>query len=392
MLPCDIGTAMSELRPVAVDELQYSDLRPYRVRFLSRISESGLLALTVWHGKPTSGIGAPSFPPEHLPVPDRRVRNVFWPWGKHRIMWQQGALAVLRSESSVVVCVEVIHSLTVWLIALTHRVFGKRLVLRGYFYRPGNGHAWSRRTAGVRRFLHRRADAYIAYTHRGRAELLAAGITPDRIFVSQNTLDTEALMMIAEEVAPSAVVKLRDDMTLGRGPVLLYLGKLIPVKRVDVAIELLARLEVEASLIIVGDGFLRGELVRMSHGLPVRFRGAIYDESELAGYFKLADLLVLPGRVGLTCVHGFANGVPCVTTTEEVVEQSPEYAYLEHDYNSLILPNTDPAIHAKAVRDLLEDRYRMDRLRKGAIETAERLKMGRMVEQYEQAVLKAVGP
>ena len=382
---------MNELRPVTVDELQYSDLRPYRIPFLRRISESGRLSVTVWHGKPAAGIGAPSAPPEHLPVPDRSVGNVFWPWGGHRIMWQRRAFRVLRSNNDVVVCSEVIHNITVWLIAFTHRAFGKPLVLRGYFYRPGKRDALSGPFSWARRLLHRRADTYVAYTERGRANLLAEGIPSERVFVSQNTLDTEELIEMSSRVEPDQVERLRDVMALGDDQVLLFLGRLDPVKRVDVAIQALARMDCPTSLLIIGDGFLRHELEKMALGLPVHFLGSTYDEMELARYFKLADLLILPGRVGLTCVHGFANGVPSVTTSEQVVEQSPEYAYLEHDYNSLILPSDDPAIHASALADLLEDRNRLDELRKGAFETAERLKMGRMVEQYEQAVLKAAG-
>ena len=120
-----------------------------------------------------------------------------------------------------------------------------------------------------------------------------------------------------------------------------------------------------------------------------RIRGAIYDEWELARYFKLADLLVLPGGVGLTCVHAFANDVPIVTTTKEVVDQGPEYVYVEHLYNGLILPSDDPALHAREIRDLLENPEALNRLAVGTRETARRLSMAKMVEGYEEAVLKA---
>jgi glycosyltransferase involved in cell wall biosynthesis len=143
------------------------------------------------------------------------------------------------------------------------------------------------------------------------------------------------------------------------------------------------------SLVVIGDGTQRGELEREGEGLPIRFRGAIYDEAELARYFKLADLLVLPGRVGLTCVHGFANGVPCITTRGGIVEQSPEYEYVEHGYNGLILPSDDPAVHAGAIRDLLEDLEALGQLGAGAEETARRLTMDRMVRGFEDAVIEA---
>ena len=375
--------------PLKVDQLLNSDLRPYRIPLLQRISESGRISLTVWHGEARAGIGAPSSPNQASPLPLRPVRNVFWPVRGHRVAWQHQALRILRSEGNVVICTEVIHNLTIWLIAIAHRLFGKGLVLHGHFVRS-NGHGvLGSVSAMARRVLHRLADTYIAYTEEGRKSLLAEGIPPERVFVSQNTLDTEALQAAADGVEPEAVDALREELGLPAGPVLLYLGRLIPVKRVDVAVELLKNLDGEVSLVVVGDGFLRHELEELSRGLPIRFRGAIYDELELARYFKLADILVLPGRVGLTCVHGFANGVPCVTTREDVVEQSPEYDYVEHGYNGLILPSDDPATHANAIRDLLEDPEALNRLGMGALETAQRLTMGRMVEEYEDAVLKA---
>ena len=375
--------------PVNVDQLVHGDLRPYRLPFLKRIAESGRIYLTVWHGRPAAGIGAPSSLTQSLAVPDRRVRNVFWPGGRQRVMWQGRALFILRSEGRVVVCAEVIHNLTIWLIAIAHRLFGKGLVLHGHFVRS-NGHGVLGSVSTMaRRVLHRLADTYVAYTEEGRKSLLAEGIPPERIFVSWNTLDTEALQAAADGLEPEAADALREELGLDARPVLLYLGKLIPVKRVDVAVELLKNLGGEVSLVVVGDGFLRDELEGLGRGLSVRFRGAIYDELELARYFKLADILVLPGRVGLTCVHGFANGVPCVTTREGVVEQSPEYDYVEHGYNGLILPSDDPATHADAIRDLLEDPEALNRLRMGALETAQRLTIGRMVDEYEDAVLKA---
>jgi glycosyltransferase involved in cell wall biosynthesis len=388
-MPSRVG-AVDE-RPVVRVDVLYGDLRPYSVPFLSRLSASDRVAVTVWHGKAASGVGAPITIAEQLPVPSRTVRNIFWPRGGQRIMLQRGALRMLRSESSVVVCNEVIHNLTIWLVAWTRGWFKKRFVLSGFFYRPGAPHVFTPLMNAARRFLHRRADAFLAYTERGRAELLAEGISEDRVFVSQNTLDTEVLMATAASIEPETVVRLRAELELGDGPVLLYLGRLVPVKRVDIAIRALERIDRDCSLVIVGDGHLREELERISDGLRVRFRGAIYDETELGPYFKLADLLVLPGRVGLTCVHGFANGLPCVTTSDTVVEQSPEYDYVVNDYNGLVLASDDPDIHAAAVEDLLEDRERLDRLRKGSSETAEQLKMARMVEQFEQAILTAAG-
>jgi glycosyltransferase involved in cell wall biosynthesis len=372
---------------IRVVELSSGDLRPYRIPFLGRIAESGSIRLEIWHGQPPRNFGAPTNPPQNVPVPERRVRNLFWPGGKHRVMWQSPALKVLTSDTQVVVCAEIVHNLSVWAIALLHRWFGKRLVLRGYFYRPEQ--RFERISGFLRRLLHRRAVAYLAYTERGRRSLLEEGVAIDRVFVSQNTLDAEMLMNLATEVDPESEALRREELDLAAAPVLMFLGKLIEAKRPDIAVELMSSLDTPASLLVIGDGSLRPDLEEKAKGLPVRFLGAIYDERELAEYLSFTDLLVLPGRVGLTCVHGFANGVACVTSHESLVEQSPEYSYVEDDYNGLIVRSTDPLDYARLIRDLLADPERLDRLSRGALEAAAQLGMGRMVDQYERAVRRA---
>lgn len=374
---------------IRVDELSNADLRPYRLPFLHRISQSKSVQVSIWHGQPARGLGAPSARPQGVPVTEKDVKNLFWPGGRHRVLWQRGVLGVLSSDSEVLVCPEVIHNVGVWLIALTHRLFGKRLVLKGYFYRPTRGR-FSRASFFLRRLLHRRAATFLAYTDRGARSLLAEGISEDRVFVSQNSLDTEMLMTLATEVDPGFGVKAREELGLGDGPVLLFLGKLIEVKRVDIAVDVVSQLNRSTSLLVVGEGKARRQLEERALGLPVRFLGAIYDERELASYFSMTDLLVLPGRVGLTCVHGFANGVPCVTTHEALVEQSPEYDYIQDGYNGVVVSSTDPSEHATAIRELLSDRERLASLSEGAVKTAEALGVSRMVEQYEKAVLRAV--
>lgn len=377
------------MTPVKADQLMNS-LRPYRLPFLKRIAASGRISLTVWHGQPADDRGAPHVAAESLPIPDRHLRNVHLPWGRHRrVIWQRGALSILRSESRVVICAEVVHNPVVWLLALIHRIVGKGLVLDGHFVRSGPNPGYRLVSGIVRKFLHRFADAYVAYTEGGREALITEGVDPEKVFVSMNTLDTELLSALAERVDDEACDALRKELGVAEGHVLLYVGKLAPVKRVDLAIEILRYLDGNATLVVIGDGTQRKSLEEASEGLPVQFRGAIYNEEELARYFMIADLLVLPGRVGLTCVHGFANGVPCLTTSDEIAEQSPEYEYVEDGYNGVILLTDDPAHQARAIRVLLNDPETLSRLKTGARKTARRLTMDRMVKGFEDAVLKA---
>jgi glycosyltransferase involved in cell wall biosynthesis len=381
------------MREVAVAQLSNSDLRPYRLPFLRRLKERRSdISLTIYAGQALPGFGAPTEPLKDVPIPIKPVKNRFWPKGRHRVAWQSGALAMLRSDAQVLICDEIVHNLTVWVIAFVHRLFGKRLILIGFMTRStGKGPVPQVRKV-LLRLLRRSADALISYTDTGHRALEAEGWSMERVFVSYNTVDTEALERISESITDLEVEDLKARLGIDK-KVILFLGKLIPEKHVEVIVEALDLMADPPVLVVVGEGPERSrlELLAARSSARVIFTGATYDEQEVARYLALAEFLVLPGRVGLTCVHGFASGRPCVTTGPEGVDQTPEFDYVNQD-NSMVVERLDPQMHADAVTRLLGDPVLLANLRKGAISTAQRLRIDAMVDGYAAAVEFAARP
>lgn len=378
------------MHDVAVAQLSNSDLRPYRLAFLRLLGERKQhISLTIYAGQALPGFGAPAEPLRDVPVPLKPVVNHFWPMGRHRVAWQSGALAMLRSDAQVVICDEVVHNLTVWVIRLLHRRFGKRLVLVGFMTRNPNHGPIAMIRRALLRWLRRSADALISYTESGRRALEAEGWSMERVFVSYNTVDTEALQRISQSVSQGEVEDLRTHLGIDKR-VVLFIGKLIAEKRVDVVIQALKLIPDPPVLVVVGDGPERGRLESMAVGAPVVFTGAIYDDHDLARYLALAEFLVLPGRVGLTCVHGFAAGRPCITTGLGGVDQTPEFDYVVDGGNAIVVPHLEPQQHADAVSRLLDDPDLLAKLREGAISTARTLRIDAMVEGFAAAVEFAV--
>ena len=375
------------MNEIVVAQLMNSDLRPYRVPFLRRLSETEPgLSLTLYVGQAPSGYGAPEEPPKDVPVRVKSIRNYFWPFGGHRVAWQAGALSILASPAQVIICPEVAHNLTVWVIRVLHRRFGKSLILTGFFTRTSGTGLLGRSRGVMLRWLRKSASTVIAYTESGRRALLNQGWPPARTFVSQNTVDTEMLEKLSAAVSDQEADDLRARLGVGPGRVLLFIGKLIHEKHLDVAIRALRQMVQPPTLVVVGDGPERQNLEKLAEGLPVVFVGAIYDETVLATYLAVADFLVLPGRVGLTCVHGFAAGRPCVTTDPRSTTQTPEFEYVEHGHNAIVVRDLDPTDHATAFARLLEDPDLLSRLRSGARETAKQLRMSSMVSAYAAAI------
>lgn len=365
------------------------DIRPYRFGLLERIAARSDIDHVIYAGLAAPGQGAPSDRPQ-VPLEVRPIVNRFWFRRPLKVMWQSGALAVLRSEADVIVCQEVVSNLTVWLIRLLHRRFGKSLVLIGFFYRPEERTLLTTIRDRFRRALRSSASALIAYTDQGRSELIGEGVDPQKIFVNGNTLDTQHLMAVAQDVTASESDRMRSD--LGIGPqvvVLAFLGRLRPIKKVEVAIAALRLLGEGYALLVIGDGEEAGRLRAMVGDLPIKFLGQTYDDVTIARWLSIASMLVMPGSVGLTCVHGFASGLPCITTSDRTTTQTPEFAYVEHDVNGLVLQRPDPHLYAEAIAGLAVDRERLDRLSAGALATAGELDMDRMADAFAAAIRQA---
>ena len=151
-------------------------------------------------------------------------------------------------------------------------------------------------------------------------------------------------------------------------PLVLFVGRLVPYKGVDVLLR--AWPYVDASLILVGDGPLRPALQRQADALGVaarvHFVGRLDDE-DLAAAFHAADVFVLPSvtrneAFGLVQLEAHACGVPVVSTD---LPTGVPFAN-RHGISGLIVPPGDVAALAAALSLLVEDEGLRRRLGEGA--------------------------
>jgi lipopolysaccharide/colanic/teichoic acid biosynthesis glycosyltransferase len=105
-----------------------------------------------------------------------------------------------------------------------------------------------------------------------------------------------------------------------KGPVVLFVGRLVPYKGVDVLLR--AMTNVPAALVIVGDGPLRAALAEQASTLGISdrvfFLGAL-PEDTLARWYQDCDVLALPSTTraeafGLVQLEAMARGKPVVST------------------------------------------------------------------------------
>jgi len=129
-------------------------------------------------------------------------------------------------------------------------------------------------------------------------------------------------------------------------------------KKVDHAIRVFNAIEnPDYGLVLVGAGFndrLKSEI----RGRNVLYLGEIYDPGNVAicKIFKMADVFLIPGHVGLGLNQAFALGLPVIT---EKGGQPPEIHYLVSGQNGFLVEENDlDELKAKVLYLLDNDRER----------------------------------
>lgn len=369
-------TRQSDARRILVVQ---TILPHYRLPFFRRLCQSTRFEFTIAYGeaRPSDSLQTVA---DAEGVRGLHLRNRYL-IRSHRggtMRWQSGLLGPLfRREYDVVIAEGDPHSFS------TLAAFGLAK-LRGMpfiIWWHGIGPRSTRWLHRLRLAWARRADALVFYDAERPKWFIERGIPRDKVFVAWNSIDTDR---IAELIA---------DWSAKPRHRILYIGRLIPQKKVDLLVRAFAlaapHLPEKATLTIIGDGPEAAPLRALATDLGisdrVEFTGAITDEEQLAPYFNAAVLCVCPGAVGLALIHSMAYGVPMLVADTE--PHGPEIAALAHGNNGLLFPADDVIGLAAGLVDTCGDAARLASMSESARSTvASRYSLAAMVDVFESAV------
>lgn len=233
----------------------------------------------------------------------------------------------------------------------------------------------------VKQILTNRADWFFAYTDGGAKAAISAGFRPSRVTVVQNSIDSSTLRSSIATLKPKSLRDFEIKYDL-KGKTGLFIGGLDESKRLSFLFKAAERAfaaDVEFRLLVAGGGRLEGFVRDQSSVQPwLTYLGPLFG-SEKALAMAASDVLLMPGRVGLVAVDSFASGTPIITTNWKW--HAPEFEYLDHDINSVVAPD-DEAAYAAAVVSTLNDAENLQRLSRGATESADEYTVAKMAVNF----------
>ncbi|MFC2052817.1 glycosyltransferase family 4 protein [Chloroflexota bacterium] len=323
--------------------LQQRVLPAYRVPFVDALAERCDGGLSVFAGQPmadeqiktSESLESASFV---------QTRNIHFMKISSPIYscWQPGIVAWLEDWQPNVLIVEANPRYTStrkgirWMHSIDRPAIGW-----GLGAPPLSGYLSGWRRSSRIRFI-KSLDVIIAYSNKGAEEYMELSYPWERIFVAVN-----AVVQAPQKPPPNR------PLEFDQNPVVLFVGRLQPRKRIDLLIRACADLpeSIQPNLYIVGEGPSRAEFESLAGRIypKAEFPGALFGD-ELEGYFDKTDLFVLPGTGGLAVQQAMSHGLPVIMAEGDGTQDD-----LVNDVNGWQVPPGDKNALTNAMNTALSN-------------------------------------
>jgi glycosyltransferase involved in cell wall biosynthesis len=250
---------------------------------------------------------------------------------------------------------------------------------------------WGKLKERMKYLTTNRVDWWFVYTSLGGQLVHKLGFPQSKITNLENSIDTTALKSLCDQMTSKDFETIRQNHSLGDGPVALFIGSLYQHKRLEFLLSACQQISQQIpnfKLIVIGDGPQRA-MVEEAQVLYswLRYVGR-QTESNKAQYLKTASVLLNPGLVGLGILDSFAAGIPLVTT--DCGLHSPEIDYLKNGENGFITANTVDAYVETVVR-ILTNPNLAKHLHNGSTASANHYTIENMAQNFRAGILKVLG-
>lgn len=286
--------------------------------------------------------------------------------------YQKGVRKIIKSYNLDIVIIQYTpYMVSSRFLTLFNKSRDYKIVAWTHGYYRGNREGFKAKT--LEKAL-KRADGILFFSEDMVEIYKEKGFSKDNMFYTDNTLDTDTIFRIQQELSDTRVDNFRRKYNIRNKKVILFVGRIIKSKRLKVllkAMEFLKEKNIEPPfLFIIGDGEQKSFLQhRFMDTLSkyISWEGKITNEKELAPFFTVADLFVMPGKTGLSINHAFSYGLPYITTNDDI--HAPEIILLEAGKNGQYFNGNDSLDLAKKINEILYSHEKLKKYSKNAVNT-----------------------
>ncbi len=266
------------------------------------------------------------------------------------------------------------------------RRFGRPFILWASVWSQPRSVAHAAALPMIRR-IYRHADAVIAYGEHVRRFVANIRGHDDDVFVAPQAVEPD---LFGRVVADDEVAAFRARYELGPGPLVLYTGRLVAEKGIEVLTDAWPLVRSDATLVLVGDGPLAaraaatpgarqlGALAR--HELPVAYA---------ASEFTLVPSVPTPRfrePWGLVCNEAMHQGRPVIATSSVGAVAG---GLVQDERTGLVVPPGDADALALAADRLLADASLRSRLGEAARRAVAAYTYDAMEQAFDRALTTA---
>jgi glycosyltransferase involved in cell wall biosynthesis len=239
----------------------------------------------------------------------------------------------------------------------------------------------------VTRHIYRHADAVVAYGEHVRRFVAGVRGRDDDVFVAPQSVEPE---LFGREVRAAEIEAFRARHRLGPGPVVIFVGRLVPEKGAGILLEAWSQMRSDATLVVVGDGpcaasFRGVERVHLLGPLP---------RPELPVAYAAALATVVPSVPtprfrepwGLVCNESMHQGRPVVASASVGAAAG---GLVRDGQTGLIVPPRDPTALAGAIDRLATDEALRARLGAAARAAVADYTYDAMAQAFDLALARA---
>lgn len=221
---------------------------------------------------------------------------------------------------------------------LYSRLFHKKFIVWGHGYNLSKGFNPNESIKSkIRLWYLKHSNAAIVYGQREKS-VLGKYVSEKKIFVAQNTLDTDKLINLRKEFEKLGVESIKKELCIKHKYNLIFIGRLISKKKPELLIELYKRfplsIKEKIAIHIIGDGELYENIKKLVEDENLKenifLYGRIDDDFVTGKYLFLSDLAINPGYLGLSVNHSFCFHTPVVSFQQgpKGPFHSPEVEYI----------------------------------------------------------------